>query len=602
MKKGKGIRQIASLVLVLIFTIAFTGCGGNASDNNSTGGEAATKDGNASISGETPAAVKEEVNLRLLVAGGTSKWNMNRDNIQIAQEIKKRLGVTIEYVEVDNDKFNVLLAGGDLPDLIRCNPGKFGKQLITGNLIIPLDELLQTNGGEILANTGEIVEINKKIYSEGQNKVYFITPQVGLNPIDSFYTTDIGIMLRWDIYKQIGAPAIKSPDDLLNVLSEMQKKNPKTEDGKKVYGVSLFSDWGLWNYYIPMYSFYGVNCGDMSICGNLQLKKLGDTTQAYPFLQDPESIYWGSLEFYSKARRMGLLDPDALTQKFEDYAAKGTAGQILCAPAEWAMGDYNNKHIAEGKGFVCIPIEGGYIWEGPPAIGTGWTNMSLSISKNCKTPDRAMDLLNFLFSYDGARMMASGIEGVHWDYVDGKPTLRPETIELRKNGGDEWSNTGILIDANFIGLMSAQINPKDDYPVCLFESKEVYTQRVNPLEKDFSEYYGGAYPGEVYEKLIDGGKGTFKAERYLADNTLEEAIRLKTLPTIALTDDIKKIEAKLTDLAASYAAKAILAKSDEEFNELKEKAIADFIKAGADVDLQFYNDALKKNRKAAGLE
>lgn len=106
----------------------------------------------------------------------------------------------------------------------------------------------------------------------------------------------------------------------------------------------------------------------------------------------------------------------------------------------------------------------------------------------------------------------------------------------------------------------------------------------------------------MYEKLIGGGKGTYKAERYLADNTLEEAIRLKTLPTIELTDDIKKIEAKLTDLASSYAAKAILAKSDEEFNEIREKAIADFIKAGADVDLQFYNDELKKNRKAAGLE
>ena len=43
-------------------------------------------------------------------------------------------------------------------------------------------------------------------------------------------------------------PEIDSVDAYLNLLADIQKKHPTTEDGKKVYGVASFVDWGSFGY------------------------------------------------------------------------------------------------------------------------------------------------------------------------------------------------------------------------------------------------------------------------------------------------------------------------------------------------------------------
>lgn len=53
---------------------------------------------------------EEVVTLRLLIIETGSKWNTYPDSA-IAEEIAKKVGVKIEYVEADDSKFNVLLAG-----------------------------------------------------------------------------------------------------------------------------------------------------------------------------------------------------------------------------------------------------------------------------------------------------------------------------------------------------------------------------------------------------------------------------------------------------------------------------------------------------------
>ena len=52
------------------------------------------------------------------------------------------------------------------------------------------------------------------------------------------------------------------------------------------------------------------------------------------------------------------------------------------------------------------------------------------ISKNCKRPDRAIELMSYLMSEHGQHMVWLGVEGVTWDMVDGVPTMKQEVRDL----------------------------------------------------------------------------------------------------------------------------------------------------------------------------
>lgn len=541
---------------------------------------------------KTGSDVSEEVvTLRLLVVETGTTWNAYPNSI-VAEEIAKKIGVKVEYVEADDNKFNVLLAGGDLPDMVRAEPVKYGKQLIEGDLIIPMDDMLEQYGQDIMANIPNVVEHSKQNWSEGRDQVYFLPPQVQANPSPIYPALTIGPTIRWDFYKEIGAPDIHNPDELLDVIEQIVRMHPETEDGKKIYGVSMWQDWGLWPYIFP-FTWYTTATTNNS---DLLARNLGET-QYRNILTEEDSTYWVAMDFYNKAKRRGLLDPDALTMKNNDYMAKATSGQIVLGPATWAMGDYNALHAKDGKGYMVLPV-GKRAWSGG-VNSLGWTGKSYSISKNSKYPEKAMQFLNYLYSYEGARTLYSGVEGVHWGFVDGKPQIKDETFDLKVTGGIEWENTGIALDTNLMGLGAAVIDPNTDSPIDLFMTPEAMARGLTPLEMDFSQHYGGLHPGDVIGQFIAEGK-LVDSNTVTLKQTAEERINegMVGLPTIP--DDLLKVEVQVKELAAHHAARMILAKTDDEFHKLKQIALVAFKEAGVDKLTQFYTNDIAERRKKVG--
>ncbi|MFS0726790.1 extracellular solute-binding protein [Paenibacillus sp. 1P07SE] len=532
---------------------------------------------------------EEVVTLRLLVIETGTKWNTYPDSA-IAEEIAKKVGVKIEYVESDDSKFSVLLAGGDLPDIVRAEPAKHGKQLIEGDLIIPMDDMLEEYGQDILQNVPTVVEYSKANWSEGRDQMYFISPQIQSEPSPVYPPLTIGPTIRWDYYKDIGAPEFNTPDELLDVLEQIVAKNPTTEDGKKIYGVSMWQDWGLWPYIFP-FTWYTTQATNNS---DLMARSL-EETQYRNILTDENSTFWVAMDFYNKANRKGLLDPDALTMKHNDYLAKATAGQIVIGPATWAMGDFNSKYAKDGKGYVVLPA-GKRAWSGG-ANPLGWTGKSYAISKSSKHPEKAMQFLNYLYSYEGARTMYSGIEGVHWDYVDGVPQVNDDTFALKNAGGAEWEQTGINSDPNLIGLGGAVLDPETQMPLDLFTTPDALAKGNTALEKDFSEYYGGLHPGDVLGKLIEQGK-LKDNNTIILSQTPEQRINEGKVGLPAIPEDLLKVEAQLKELASRHAARLILAKTDEEFAKLKEEALKVFEENGAQEFTEFYTNDYAERREA----
>ena len=247
----------------------------------------------------------------------------------------------------------------------------------------------------------------------------------------------------------------------------------------------------------------------------------------------------------------------------------------MVGPATWAMGDFNAQHSSEGKGYLVVPA-GKIAWTG--AVNPlGWQDKAYSISKTSKNPEKAMEFLNYIYSYEGARTMYNGVEGKHWKTVDGKPTLTDETLSLKAAGGAPYEATGLSLDRNIIGLGGNMINPNDKMPVDLFTSEEALSKAATPLEKDFAEYYGASYSGEVFKQFIDEGKlNTFTT--WMNGMSDEEIVQRNTVPGVTLDDKLKKQESELKELAAREAAKIILSKDDQAFEANKQAALAAFKK------------------------
>lgn len=582
------------IVMLMVVTLALTACsGGNGSGNSASGTPAGTgspKAGEATAG--TGADSGEPITLRLLIMETGSKWNTHKDS-EVVKAIAEKVGVNIEYVEADENKFNVLLAGGDLPDIVRTDVNKFQKQLIEGNLIIPMDDLLTEYGKDISANINTVVDYSRKNWSNGTGKLYFLPPQVQSKPGTSISPITIGPTIRWDWYKEIGAPEINIMDDLLDVVAQIVEKHPTTDDGKKVYGVSMWQDWGLWPYVIPPLTFTKLSAAS----SDLTAAAVGGH-EFISTLTDESSNFWVAMDYYNKAHRRGLLDPDSLTMKNNDYMAKATAGQIVVGPATWAMGDFNSQHAGDGKGYLVVPA-GKLAWTG--AVNPiGWQDKAYAISKSSKHPEKAMQFLNYIFSYEGARTMYNGVEGKHWNMVDGKPVLTEETLALKAAGGAPFEATGMSLDRNIIGLGGDMINPNDKQPVDLFTSEEALAKAATPLEKDFAEFYGASYSGQVFQKQIEAGKlDTFTT--WMNGMSDEEIIKRNTVPGVTLPEDRKKQEAELKELAAREAAKIILSKDEAAFAKNKQTALEAFKKAGAEEFTEFYNQEVTRIRQEHGL-
>ncbi|WP_308639417.1 extracellular solute-binding protein [Paenibacillus silvisoli] len=561
---------MAGMLAVLTVLAGCSGTGEKVGERQNVQSEAdADGDGAAAAPAKEPVTLKVQLN---------SVGN-DFERTEVYEEIKRLTGVTMNVEMYDEQKFKVELAGGDLPDIIQV-PNKNMKELIEGGNIIPLDDLLKTNGPDLQQPLYEkSLDYMRTFWSDNTNKLYMIPVQIGSS--DFGFDQQVGFNVRWDYYKELGYPKIASLDDMVNVLAEMVQRHGTTKDGKKVYGVSMWNDWYTW----------GIRSMGL-ITGNGMYDV--NTQQLVNEYTDPEhSSIWDTAYFLYRAQQKGILDPDAFTAKFNDIVAKASEGTLISSIATWPFTRANADLLKEGpdKGFVTIPLEWGFTNVGGTSV-SGWTDRAFAISANCKYPERAMDLINFLVSEQGSRLIGSGIEGVHWEYVEGKPVMKQETVELASAGGDNWKRTGIGMIANQQGL-SDYTKLNDGGIVNLFNTPEVFATKLNSLNKDYVEHYGVTYPAEAYKRLVEQGK-----VKTLANIPQDVLSAMPSQP-----DDIKRILTKVDELLLKGMPVVVLGSdNDLAFKANRQALIDKLIEAGANTYFDWYKRSYEETvaRLASG--
>lgn len=160
------------------------------------------------------------------------------------------------------------------------------------------------------------------------------------------------------------------------------------------------------------------------------IMKDADGKYVYYFATEAEK---NLLAFYAKCYAEGLIDPDFLTNKWSDVQKKFYAGELamFCATQGTVVDSYSRKVIlnqGEQAQAVVLPPAGGksYI---STSLAKETRGFAINSDSSQEVKDAAFAILDFAASPDGRAIDRLGVEGVHYNVVDGKAVLTDRATE-----------------------------------------------------------------------------------------------------------------------------------------------------------------------------
>lgn len=241
---------------------------------------------------------------------------------------------------------------GNLGDIVVWGAnGEDYKQAIKNGLLLEWDEddLAETYAPYVWANYQDALASNRLVSEDGDNLYGFgmdvATSRQGHKSF--MYSWD----LRWDLYSQLGYPEIKNLDDLLEVFKKMKEICPTDELGNETYAASLWPDWdGNMVMYVKAMAtaYYGYD--------ELGFGLYNPTNGEFYDALDENGPYIEMLRFFNQLYRAGLLDPNSMTQTYDEMSQKVKNGGVFWGIFNYASSMVYNTVKALGEGKMCMRV------------------------------------------------------------------------------------------------------------------------------------------------------------------------------------------------------------------------------------------------------
>ncbi|MGN1158639.1 MAG: extracellular solute-binding protein [Lachnospiraceae bacterium] len=499
-----------------------------------------------------------------------------------AQVMLEKFNVKLNIIPNAEGVFATRMEAGDLGDIVIWGDDSNDYlQAVEKGMLYDWNEdnLLDEYGPYIKENMSFALEKNMNLSG---GTLYGFGHDVAVSAEDRqnfFYTWD----LRWDLYKELGYPAINNLDDMVEVLAQMKEICPTDDVGKTTYGVSLFNDWdGDMVMFVKSTAsaYYGYDEFGFGLYDS-------ETGTYYPCL-DENGPYLTCLKFYNDLYQRGLLDPDSQTQKYDGMVEDYQNGTAFLNVFQWmGSGLYNSEtHTAEGKAmYPCPPAEATPIVYGQNVYGG---NRPWTIGAKTEYPELCMAIINWLATPEGRMTAEYGPEGVCWYYdedgracftelgraakLDGKTNMTDGYEGAFEDGNFKMNNTTWAID-------SANVDTNGD--TYNYLSWESYTSEAgSDIEADWREFTGCDTPDQFMGQRDYG----------LAPGT--------TYSNGVKSDELSVVWNQVAECIKSNSWKAIYAESDEEFDAIVAEMIEQANEYGYDECIAFQLEQAEL-RKAA---
>ena len=559
-------RKKTSAVLLCLSAFLIAGCSGTASPG------VETRDDEAVIRAYIQQAVTTE-------SGIWEGW--------AAQKLYEDTGIRVDFQPTGSEveqKLKQYIAAGTLPDILGFRNLEQAQMAMDAGLLLPLSDYQ-----ELLPSIFE-TEVYKKAVSytreqaSGGRGHLFIVP-VSIGPA-SYNSYNWLPMLQWDAYRKAGFPRITTLEDYLDAAEQMTKVKPFTENGEKVYGFSLFSDWDKYSAMeiATLSFFYGIDTEYVS-----PLMETDVITLNMRSILEDDSFYRRALHFYFEANQRGLLDPDSRTQTYSNLEKKYSEGRILFSCFSWLTGTYNDVisgHVNNAEapdGFACVPADDMKIYEAPDqTIGRNWY---LAVCSNTKYPEKACEFLNWLYDPEVEAYLYNGPEGITWEYDEnGEPCVTEEGWNIINNKYEdlmpEEAGGGCFQDSvdflNSLGLQASTVMD-NGYTICYRYWPSTRERSVTLLQREVNEMLGADTIAE-----------------YLSRNDMiaKSTMAVNMMPVVS---DERKIKAEaIGEIVREISWRMVYAEDEEEFDSLWKSMQAQAEELGIEQVETFYQNAWKK--------
>ncbi|MFC0331333.1 extracellular solute-binding protein [Paenibacillus sepulcri] len=433
--RNKRYGSAKALLAVGLIAGMIAGCsnsGGNGSTNGNTN---APSGGNNGGGNET-----EQVTVSIL-----HNWNgstgADTDMTPVSEYIKEKTGITVkwEYTKGSEvEKVNTIFTTQELPD-IYTGPAWGGeldgiiKAAKEGQLVDLTDKLDKyPNLSKAVAKENVPPALYDKAIGGINGKKYLLyqnQPATDEDATDWLY----GFYVRKDVADKLGVDpqSVVTKDDLYNFLKKIKDANLQ-ENGMPVMPLGGFSNG------------WAVGIGNTMFYGSDYPVKADGTFEHIFFTK----AYEDYTLYYRRLIAEGLLDPETFTQTDPIAKEKITQGRVAVLAAHYpAILDASKEYLKTHPGSEYIPLgpleRAGAEPDRPADLGIQGNNVTV-ITKKAKNVDAALRLLEYLASDEGTLLVRYGVQGVHWDMVDGKPVAKKEwfdkfmadtTGKLKKNEG-----------------------------------------------------------------------------------------------------------------------------------------------------------------------
>ena len=479
--------------------------------------------------------------------------------------MKDLFNVELVIVPDMDGTYDTRMINGNLGDIVVWGSnGEDYKQAVAAGMLLNWEDfdLGATYAPYVMKNYDAALATNRLVSGDGNLYGFGMDVALQEGAHKSFmYSWD----LRWDLYSQLGYPEIKDLDGLIEVFKQMKEICPTDDQGNVAYAASLWPDWdGSMVMYVKALAtaYYGYDELGLGLFDP-------NTGDYYDALMD-NGPYIEMLKFFNKLYRAGLLDPDSMTQTYDQMATKVKNGGVYWGIFNYASSMVYNttEHLEAGKMMYSrVPDEACPIVYGLSNVGG---NRIWSVGAYTKYPELCLAILDYLATPEGSMNMWYGPRGLTWDYDEnggmyftelGKKTSTDSKYDLN---GVQWTSpyTGKTytlsgnfndgcIQANNTTLARDMINPDGNGTEAFNKDTWVSEQAAASyaIQEDWRKWSGVSLADQYFEKI---GKYTVAPDVPYSESVRDDALKVKW--------------DKVTKAIVDNSWLAIYSKADGEFN------------------------------------
>ena len=344
-------------------------------------------------------------------------------------------------------------------------------------------------------------------------------------------------------------------DDLYNLFVSMKEICPKDENGNETYAMSLWPDWDgnmvmyikafatcYWGYDEMGFGLYDVENG------------------TYHDALEENGPYLTALKFFNKLYQAGLIDPNSMTQTYNEMSEKVQAGGVFYSIFDYAGSAlYNTEaHLEADSGmYPIVPSDATPLCYGMNVLGG---NRIWTIGANTEYPELCMAIINYLCTPEGYMTYWWGPKDLCWYYDDEGNTCFTELGEAaykdRKGTmmPDEWGggsfNDGTF-QANNTTWSKDASNPDSNGETYNCENwKSRRTDAKYGILQDWRDF-----------------TGKYNTQEYM--DSINHKFSLATSYTeSSKSDELKIIWEQVAKCIVNYSWQAVYAKDDAEYDKI----------------------------------